>query len=116
MIEMAGYPPDAIEVEGHRQERRRRVGVAKVSAHGVATADRSEPAQRRQKSRPPHSRGQGAFANERASPRPGRGVDQYHHRHRRRKRKRDLTAEKYRRFDRHERMPPDWKPQRHASG
>jgi hypothetical protein len=26
------------------------------------------------------------------------------------------TAEKYRRFDRHERMPPDWKPQRLASG
>jgi hypothetical protein len=30
---------------------------------------------------------------------------------------RDWTAEKYRRFDRHERMPPDWKsPQRHAGG
>jgi hypothetical protein len=30
---------------------------------------------------------------------------------------RDWTAEKYRRFDRHERMPPDWKPpQRRASG
>jgi hypothetical protein len=26
------------------------------------------------------------------------------------------TAEKYRRFDRHERMPPDWKPQRAAGG
>ena len=29
---------------------------------------------------------------------------------------RDWTTEKYRRFDRHERMPSDWKPQRHASG
>jgi hypothetical protein len=30
---------------------------------------------------------------------------------------RDWTAEKYRRFDRHERMPPDWKPlQRRAGG
>jgi len=29
---------------------------------------------------------------------------------------RDWTAEKYRRFDRHERMPPDWKPERRASG
>jgi broad specificity phosphatase PhoE len=26
------------------------------------------------------------------------------------------TAEKYRRFDRGERMPPDWKPSRHAAG
>jgi hypothetical protein len=26
---------------------------------------------------------------------------------------RDWTAEKYRRFDRHERMPPDWSPARH---
>jgi hypothetical protein len=26
------------------------------------------------------------------------------------------TAEKYRRFDRHERMPPDWKPQRAGLG
>jgi hypothetical protein len=25
------------------------------------------------------------------------------------------TAEKYRRFDRGERMPPDWKPSRHAA-
>jgi hypothetical protein len=29
---------------------------------------------------------------------------------------RDWTAEKYRRFDRGERMPPDWKPSRHATG
>ena|ERR1700731_2019843 len=29
---------------------------------------------------------------------------------------RDWMAEKYRRFDRHERMPPDWKPPRRASG
>jgi len=29
---------------------------------------------------------------------------------------RDWTAEKYRRFNRGERMPPDWKPERHASG
>ena len=26
------------------------------------------------------------------------------------------TAEKYRRFDRHERMPSDWKPPRRAAG
>jgi hypothetical protein len=29
---------------------------------------------------------------------------------------RDWTAEKYRRFDRGERMPPDWKPSWHAAG
>jgi hypothetical protein len=29
---------------------------------------------------------------------------------------RDWTTDKYRRFDRHERMPSDWKPQRHARG
>ena len=29
---------------------------------------------------------------------------------------RDWTTEKYRRFDRGERMPPDWKPSRHAAG
>jgi hypothetical protein len=29
---------------------------------------------------------------------------------------RDWTAVKYRRFDRHERMPPDWKSERHTSG
>jgi hypothetical protein len=29
---------------------------------------------------------------------------------------RDWTAEKYRRFDRHEPMPPDWKPPRRATG
>ena len=29
---------------------------------------------------------------------------------------RDWTAEKYRRFDRGERMPPDWKPARAAAG
>jgi hypothetical protein len=29
---------------------------------------------------------------------------------------RDWTAEKYRRFDRHERMQPDWKPPRQAAG
>jgi hypothetical protein len=29
---------------------------------------------------------------------------------------RDWTAEKYRRFDRHERMPPDWKPPHRAAG
>jgi hypothetical protein len=29
---------------------------------------------------------------------------------------RDWTAEKYRRFDRGERMPPDWKPPRRAAG
>ncbi len=29
---------------------------------------------------------------------------------------RDWTAEKYRRFNRGERMPPDWKPERHVSG
>jgi hypothetical protein len=28
---------------------------------------------------------------------------------------RDWTAEKYRRFDRGERMPTDWKPSRHAT-
>jgi len=29
---------------------------------------------------------------------------------------RDWTAQKYRRFDQHEHMPPDWKPPRKPSG